>query len=152
MLNYQIVCFPGGFSYGDDLGAGKIFSFELSLWFKDVLLEFTRKRGLIIGICNGFQVMAKAGILPDTDFNQRVTLVQNSSRRFEDRWVYLKLSQNSCASEIWFRGLPSVIQLPVAHAGGRFYADDNVLKKIEENNRDGKELVIAKGDVCGLQR
>ncbi len=149
LLDYQIICFPGGFSYGDDLGAGKIFSFELSLWFRDVLLEFIRKRGLIIGICNGFQVMAKAGILPDADFNQSVTLVQNSSRRFEDRWVYLKLLQNSCASEIWFKGLPSVIQLPVAHAEGRFYADDEVLKRIEENNQAALYYTDSRGDSGG---
>jgi len=149
LLEYQIICFPGGFSYGDDLGAGKIFSFELYLWLKDALMEFIDKGGLIIGICNGFQVMAKTGILPDADFNQNVTLAKNSSCRFEDRWVYLKLSPNSPAAGIWFKGLPSVIQLPVAHAEGRFYATDDVLKKVESNNRVALYYSDSKGEFSG---
>ena len=146
-LEYQIICFPGGFSYGDDLGAGKIFSFELALWFRDILIEFIEKGGLVLGICNGFQVMAKAGILPDVDFIQRITLIQNSSQRFEDRWTYLKIPQNSCASGIWFKDLPSLIQLPVAHAEGRFYADSDVLKKIEENNQAALYYADSRGSL-----
>jgi len=148
-MDYQIICFPGGFSYGDDLGAGKIFSFELSLWFKDALLEFINKGGLIIGICNGFQVMVKAGILPDADFNQSVTLTQNTSRRFEDRWVYLKLPPDSSAAGIWFKDLPPVIQLPVAHAEGRFYAPEDVLKRLNDDNQIALYYADSKGELSG---
>lgn len=138
LLDYKIICIPGGFSYGDDLGAGKILSLELSLWFKDQLLKFCDKGGLIIGICNGFQVLVKTGILPDLDFRQKVTLTLNDSERFEDRWTYLKLSSGSGnlpTQNIWLRGLPEVITLPVAHAEGKFYTEKDILDKIEINNQ-----------------
>lgn len=149
IARYQIVCFPGGFSYGDDLGAGKIFSLELLLWLKDSLRECIDKGGLMLGICNGFQIMVKTGILPFADFKQAVTLENNDSGRFEDRWVYLKTETSNQSAEagkakteiphtqrevIWTKGLPEVIAIPVAHGEGKFVAPASVLRRIE---RDG---------------
>ena len=128
--NYKIICIPGGFSYGDDLGAGKIFSFELSLWLKDEFNKFLEKGGLVLGICNGFQVLVKTGILPDLDFKQKVTLAFNDSARFEDRWVYLKVESDS----VWLKGLPKLINIPIAHGEGKFYTEKAILDKIESNN------------------
>ncbi len=130
---YQIIALPGGFSYGDDLGAGKILSLELMLWFKDEIKKFIDKGGLMIGICNGFQVMVKTGILPDLDFQQKVTLTDNDSHRFEDRWVYLKTNKNN--NSVWLKGLPEVISIPVAHGEGKFYTEKSVLDRIETNNQ-----------------
>lgn len=127
LSKYQIICIPGGFSYGDDLGAGKIFSLEFLCWLKDQLRAFIDKGGLILGICNGFQVLVKTGILPDLDFQQKVTLTANDSGRFEDRWVYLKVEQKS----VWLKGLPELINLPVAHGEGKFYAESSILDRIE---------------------
>lgn len=127
LSDYRIMCIPGGFSYGDDLGAGKILSQEFLLWFKDHLERFIKDGGLILGICNGFQVLVKTGILPDIDFQQKVTLTFNDSGRFEARWVYLKVSGRS----LWFKNLPEVIRLPVAHGEGKFYAEKPVLERIE---------------------
>ena len=73
LSGYQIICIPGGFSYGDDLGAGKILSLEFICYLKEQLKQFIDKGGLAIGICNGFQVLAKTGILPDLDFKQKET-------------------------------------------------------------------------------
>ena len=129
--DYQILCIPGGFSYGDNLGAGKILSLEFKLWFKDKLQKFMEKGGLIIGICNGFQVMVKTGILPDCDFMQTVTLTDNDSGRFESRWIYLKTSGTS----IWTKGLPQVIALPIAHGEGKFYAEKSAIEKIEKQGQ-----------------
>ncbi|MFH1504762.1 MAG: phosphoribosylformylglycinamidine synthase I [Candidatus Omnitrophota bacterium] len=127
LSDYQILCLPGGFSYGDDLGAGKILSLEFIYWLKEQLKKFIDKGGLILGICNGFQVLVRTGILPDLDFKQKVTLTFNDSARFEDRWVYLKVESKS----IWFKGLPEIINLPVAHGEGKFYTESDILDKIE---------------------
>ncbi|MCK9614869.1 MAG: phosphoribosylformylglycinamidine synthase I [Candidatus Omnitrophica bacterium] len=156
LKNYQIIAMPGGFSYGDDLGAGKILSLELSLWFKDRLKEFISRGGLIIGICNGFQVLVKTGILPDLDFKQKVTLTDNDSAKFEDRWVYLKRTENreqgterekkiQNPENIWLKDLPEIINLPVAHGEGKFYAEKDILDKIEHND----QVVLRYADSSG---
>lgn len=150
LSSYQILCIPGGFSYGDDLVAGKIFSLELALWFKDELVRFLDKAGLILGICNGFQVLAKTGILPDRDFSQKVTLTVNDSARFEDRWTYLKISSNNTAAHtIWFQGLPEIINLPVAHMEGKFYAEEAILDRIEGNRQIALRYVDTAGKSGG---
>jgi phosphoribosylformylglycinamidine synthase subunit PurQ / glutaminase len=136
--DFQIIALPGGFSYGDDLGAGKILSLEFTTWLGERLKKFIDKGGLMIGICNGFQVLVKTGILPDLDFKQKVTLTDNDSHRFEDRWVYLKTQVSGLPSGekgkidcVWLRNLPEIISLPVAHGEGKFYADPDILDRIE---------------------
>ncbi|MDD3296192.1 MAG: phosphoribosylformylglycinamidine synthase I [Candidatus Omnitrophica bacterium] len=129
--DYQILCIPGGFSYGDDLGAGKILSLEFICWFKESLQRFVDRGGLILGICNGFQVLTKTGILPDADFRQKVTLTDNDSGRFEDRWVYLKVESQS----VWLKDMDERICLPVAHGEGKFYAEKDILDRIEGNHQ-----------------
>lgn len=135
--SYQIISIPGGFSYGDDLGAGKIFSLEIMLWLKDKLRNFVSSGGLILGVCNGFQVLARSGVLPELDFIQRVSLIQNDSKRFEDRWVQLKVNSgsNSLAKKVWLKNLPEFIDLPVAHAEGKFFCNSQILDKIRNNNQ-----------------
>lgn len=150
LSSYQILCFPGGFSYGDDLGAGKIFSLELLLWLKDELARFIERESLMLGICNGFQIMVKTGILPHADFSQKATLDFNDSARFEDRWVYLNSKflptgkagkiknsklKNKKPEKIWTKGLPPVIEMPVAHGEGRFVAPAKIIEAIEKNNQ-----------------
>ena len=81
---------PGGFSYGDDLGAGKILANELRFKLKKELVKFLKNGKLIIGICNGFQILAKSGLLSGhDDFQQEASLLLNDSAKFEDRWTYL---------------------------------------------------------------
>jgi phosphoribosylformylglycinamidine synthase len=150
--DYQIICIPGGFSYGDDLGAGKILSLELLLWLRDEMSKFIDRGGLILGICNGFQVLVKTGILPDLDFQQKVTLMFNDSARFEDRWVYLRTTDDGrrTTEKVWMRELPEIISLPVAHGEGKFYADKEILDKIEENNQVAFRYVDRQGNLAGF--
>lgn len=147
---YQIIALPGGFSYGDDLGAGKILSLELLLWFKDALRKFIDKGNLVIGICNGFQVLAKTGMLPDADFVQKTTLMWNDSARFEARWTYLKVSSvKAPGSKIWLKNLPEVIALPVAHGEGKFYAEQKILDTMEAQNQVALQYVDSRGEFAG---
>lgn len=145
LTGYQVLCIPGGFSYGDDLGAGKILSLEFLYWLRESLERFIDKGGLILGICNGFQVLVKTGILPDIDFEQKVTLTNNDSGRFEDRWVYLKVASES----IWLKGLDEIIRLPIAHGEGKFYAEPDILDKIEANSQVVLRYVDAEGNEAG---
>lgn len=147
LSSYHILCIPGGFSYGDDLGAGKIFSLELLLWLRNDLEKFLARGGLILGICNGFQVLVKTGILPGVDFKQQVTLALNDSGRFEDRWVCLKTSPAvSPARSIWLNDLPETIHLPVAHAEGKFFASESVLDDLEKGNQIAFRYAGPKGE------
>jgi len=142
VLKYQIICIPGGFSYGDVISAGKILAFEIKRFLAENLHEFMEKRdGLILGICNGFQVLIKSGILPYRDYNQKFSLVSNDSGRFEDRWIYLKVEGNS----IWLKNLPEIITLPVAHAEGKFTGTEDDIMTLEENRQVSLRYVSPEG-------
>src|SRR3989338_8635490 len=131
--DFQILALPGGFSYGDDLGAGKILANELRYKLAEDIKKFIACGKLIIGICNGFQILVKAGILPgNNEFKQEASLVINDSGKFEDRWIYLKPS-GKC---VWTKGLMQVIYLPVAHGEGKFVtADNKVLGRLKRNKQ-----------------
>lgn len=131
--SYHIMAIPGGFTYGDDLASGKILANELKFKIEAELEKFIRNGGLIIGICNGFQVLVKAGLLPNLagDFETiEATLTLNDSDKFEDRWVHLKGSGNKC---VWTKGIHGIIELPVAHGEGKFIPrDKKILKKMKD--------------------
>ncbi len=133
LLNYQIIVLPGGFTYGDDISAGKILANEIKYTMKEKILKFLAKGNLILGICNGFQVLVKCGILPGNEgyFQpQTVSLVTNDSERFEDRWVHLKVYPER---SVFTRGIDRIITLPVAHAEGKFVVKNKeTLKAIEK--------------------
>jgi phosphoribosylformylglycinamidine synthase I len=113
----QILCIPGGFSYGDDIASGRIFALELRTRLADVLHAFRDRGGLVLGICNGFQVLLQTGLLlADADGARQATLAHNTSGRFVDRWVGLRNTGGPC---VFLQGLES-FELPVAHAEGRF--------------------------------
>lgn len=126
LTEYQIMVIPGGFTYGDDISAGKVLANELRLKLGDDIQRFIEDGGLILGICNGFQVLVKAGILPRVPNSNQplVTFSANDSGKFECRWVYLLVNENSNC--IFTRGIDS-LYLPVAHAEGKVVADTRVL-------------------------
>ena len=127
---HQILALPGGFSYGDDIAAGKILANELRTALADRLAKFVTDGKLIIGICNGFQVLAKAGLLPRLHGDRiQATLTGNDSGRFEDRWVHLGAERSPCV----FVDPGDRLYLPVAHAEGKFVADRKVLAALEKN-------------------
>ena len=127
---YQILTIPGGFSYGDDLGAGRILATRLGSVLGDVLRRFHERGGLILGICNGFQVLVRAGLLPGGCPAGSATLARNDSGRFEARWV--RLATRPGISPFVSADLPSPVELPVAHGEGRFVtANPTVLDRLD---------------------
>ena len=117
LMNYAILSIPGGFSHGDDIGAGKVLANQVRHTLTD-LRQFVRLGRPVIGICNGFQVLVKAGILPHSNAcDQSASFTVNDSGKFEARWTHLRINtQSSC---LFFKGLPEMIELPVAHAEGK---------------------------------
>lgn len=113
--DYAMLALPGGFSYGDALGAGRLWALELQTAFEDLLQTFVNSNRPVIGICNGFQVLVKAGILPGNA--QTATLTFNASGHFECRWVTLKPNPGNISP--WFQDLPDIF-CPVAHGEGHF--------------------------------
>lgn len=153
LADYQILAIPGGFTYGDDVAAGKILANELKYNLKRELLDFVHAGKLIIGICNGFQVLAKSGLLPgNAELTQEASLTLNDSAKFEDRWVYLKCmsagpEKSKC---IWTKGLPGIIYLPVAHGEGKFVVRDKaVLARLKKRNQIVVAYCDAQGDLRG---
>ncbi|MDA7857923.1 phosphoribosylformylglycinamidine synthase subunit PurQ [bacterium] len=151
LTNFDILAIPGGFSYGDDIAAGKIFANELKYKLYSQIKDFTEKGKLAIGICNGFQVLIKAGLLPGIngiDKAQSTTLTFNDSGKFECRWVHLKrVNSGKC---FFTRDLPDKIYLPVAHAEGKFMTKDNgILKTLEENGQIVFKYVDEEGKEAG---
>lgn len=113
---YHLVTIPGGFSYGDDIAAGTILAQHITLHLADPLRRFVDRGGGIFGICNGFQVLVKAGLLPGGDFGRdAVTVTYNNSARFEARWVRLQVSTDRCP----FLAPGSVLEMPVEHGEGK---------------------------------
>jgi len=148
LKDYQILAIPGGFSFGDDIGAGKVLATKIKSNLAEEFLEFTKAGRLIIGICNGFQVMVKLGILPgfDGDYNkQEITLTFNDSGRFEDRWVYLKINQKSPC--VWTRGIES-IYLPIRHGEGKFVSrNEEIEERLIKQNQIVAQYTDEKGNL-----
>src|SRR5690349_11190618 len=127
--DYQILAIPGGFSYGDDISAGRIFGNQIRHHLRDCLQEFKAAGKLIIGICNGVQILVKSGVLlPDRADEPIATLTLNDSGKFEDRWVHLRVASDKC---VFLRGIEQMY-LPIAHAEGKFVARDvPTLKRLD---------------------
>ncbi len=133
---YRLLAVPGGFSYGDHLGSGKVLGNLVRKRLGSALAEFTAEGNLTIGICNGFQVLVKAGILPNTarDRTPEVTLVHNADGRFQDRWVRLVVNLRNPSP--WLQGAPGLVELPIRHGEGRFLAaEPSVLTKLNLGNQ-----------------
>lgn len=113
--DHQILCFPGGFSYGDDIAAGRILAQQLKVHLAEVVEQFRAADRLVLGICNGFQIMMRLGIFFETPDAPPATLTLNRQARFEDRWVHLATTHNNC---VFLRGVERMY-LPMAHAEGR---------------------------------
>jgi phosphoribosylformylglycinamidine synthase I len=119
LAGFRILAFPGGFSFGDHLGSGKVFATLFRRNLDTELARFVADGGLVVGICNGFQVLVKMGLLPNlAGTNAReVSLIHNDSGKYEDRWVTVRFEEGSPC--VWTRGLHQM-DLPVRHGEGKF--------------------------------
>ena len=134
LRDYQMLILPGGFSYGDDVASGKILALEMISFLQDQLSEFVVRDTLVLGICNGFQVLAKMGLLPANNVgNTIVTLIDNDSGLFMCKWVTLTVEQSACVFAQQLN--KKQIMLPIAHAEGKFFAANATINKIENNNQ-----------------
>jgi phosphoribosylformylglycinamidine synthase subunit PurQ / glutaminase len=143
---YQIISFPPGFSYGDDTGSGNAYANKLRnhLWMK--LQGLINKDVLILGVCNGFQILVNLGLIPALSVSgkRQAALTHNEKARFSARWVDLKVISES----VWLKDVEE-FSLPIAHGEGRFYADEKTLDLIEK--RGQVALRYCKGEVVTFQ-
>ncbi|MBI4085974.1 MAG: phosphoribosylformylglycinamidine synthase I [Candidatus Liptonbacteria bacterium] len=137
LKKYQILSIPGGFSYGDDTGSGKAYANKLKNHLKAELDEFINQDRLVVGICNGFQILTNLGFLPGA-------LLPNTSARYTNRWVDLKMAGESP----WTQGIRT-LSAPIAHGEGRYFADEKILASLKKNNSVAATYV--KGEMCEYQ-
>lgn len=152
LFDYHMLVIPGGFSYGDYVRAGAILARELVVKLGDVLRKFLAEEKLILGICNGFQVLIESGLLPYGEIGNvpKATLAPNISAKFECRWIRIRHEwPNTC---VFTRKLKrnAVLEMPVAHSEGRFFAQRRELERLYENGQIvfkycGKNGQLAKG-------
>lgn len=143
LLNaFQIMCLPGGFSYGDDIAAGRILADQLRIGLAEVMQRFRDRDTLLLGICNGFQVLMQTGLLLDSDLDRRASLTWNQSNRFEDLWVHLDASGQQ---NVFLRDA-NHLYLPIAHAEGQFVTEnDSVIASLRKRG----QLALRYADPAG---
>jgi phosphoribosylformylglycinamidine synthase len=161
LQEYQILVVPGGFSYGDDVAAGKILANQIVHHIFEPMRKFIEAGKLVLGICNGFQVLVKAGILPGNgshSHQQEVTITCNDSGKYEDRWVYLAPQTDKCV----FIEAGRQIYLPVAHGEGKVVTKDTAtleglksagqiaFKYVDANGREGDYPINPNGSVASI--
>jgi len=146
--NYNFLAFPGGFAHADHLGSAKVLSNKIKYKLKSELEKFAEEKKLIIGICNGFQVLVKMGLLPYPTFEQTVTLANNESGIFQDRWIRVKTNKESPC--IFTKGI-EYMDLPVRHGEGKFLAkDDATMLDILSSNLVVMQYVDSEGRLAGF--
>ncbi|TXT49819.1 MAG: purQ [Spirochaetes bacterium] len=128
-----ILVIPGGFSYADAMGAGTLFALDIASYFKEEVSQFVAEGKAVLGICNGFQTLVKAGILPGFGGETRwATLTDNAEGRFECRWVTLAADESPC---VWTKEVVFPVSCPVAHGEGRFAVSS--LEKLTQLEEQG---------------
>jgi phosphoribosylformylglycinamidine synthase len=129
---HEILAFPGGFSYGDDTGSGNAYANKVRNYLWPEILDFVKKDSLVIGICNGCQILVSLGLVPALKgkYGKReVALLHNSSTKYVSRWTDMICESNTP----WLRGIAQ-ISLPIAHGEGRLYASNEILDILEQKN------------------
>ncbi len=154
LKQYQVLAVPGGFTYGDDVAAGKILANQLANFLGEAIRQFRDAEKLILGVCNGFQALLKAGVLiaPDLDDGPQATLTNNDPPGFQDRWVRLKATPGKCP---FLRDVDRML-VPIAHGEGRFVCRAEwILRGLEQAGQvvlhfDGLNPNGSQGDVAGV--
>jgi phosphoribosylformylglycinamidine synthase len=135
---YQVMAIPGGFAFGDDTGSGKAYANKLKNNLAEELQAFIGRDTLMIGICNGFQVLTNLGVLPGA-------LLANDSVRYSDRWVDVAVPPAAAKQSPWLAGIKK-FSMPIAHGEGKYYADARTLARLKKNGQIGMEY--SKGEIC----
>ena len=151
LMDFQILVFGGGFSWGDDHGAGVIQAVRMKTNLGDKILEFIDAGNLVLGICNGFQTLVNLGLLPgfDHDYTKRsVALTFNDSGNFRDQWVTLKVVSTSPC--IFTTGLDT-LELPVRHGEGKFYAKETFVGRLMDENQVVLQYAMPNGSPADLK-
>lgn len=146
----QILVFPGGFSYGDDTGSGKGMANKIRNNLLEEILEFTSQEKLILGICNGFQVLVSLGLLPALNSKygkSEVALIHNTKARFLCRWVKIKAISRKC---VFTHGIED-LDIPIAHGEGNFYAPKKILSDLIKNDQIVLKYTKSNGDEANGQ-
>jgi phosphoribosylformylglycinamidine synthase I len=144
--NFQVLVFIGGFSWGDDHGAGVIQAVRLKTTIGDRILDFVEKGNLVLGICNGFQTLVNLGLLPGLGRNYRkrfVAVTFNDCGNFRNQWVTLKV--NSASPCIFTRGI-EMAELPVRHGEGKVFTDEATLSDLKQNNLAAIQYALPGGE------
>jgi len=147
LLEYQILVFPGGFSYGDDTGSGKAYANKFKNHLSKELDDFLSRNTLVIGICNGFQIITNLGILPGG-------LTYNKNGVYIDRWVDLEVPSSPAKGRVgrglspWLKGI-NKISLPIAHGEGHYVISENEYRKMKKAGQIA--FIYTKGDICKFQ-
>ncbi len=151
LSRYQILAIPGGFSYGDDLGSGKAYANKLRNHLQKYLTDFTSKDKLVIGICNGFQILTNLGLLPGT-------LTFNDNNRYTDRWVDVRIpllsKEGLGEASPWLKEIKH-LSLPIAHGEGKFVADKAIIAGLKRNlgfESSARQNARMSGGVSNLRR
>ncbi len=150
LLDYHLLIFPGGFSYGDYVRAGAIWGRRLTTFLSSDLKEFVKEERPILGICNGFQILAEIGLLPkflNMHQSPQAALTTNLSAKYECRWIHVSNEEKSKC--IFTSKAPKVMHIPVAHAEGRFIFAKEEEAKLLRHLTDRKQLVLRYCDKKG---
>jgi phosphoribosylformylglycinamidine synthase len=148
LWDYHLLAIPGGFSWGDDHGAGVILALRLKLALGSALQEFIQAGRLVIGICNGFQVLVNLGLLPNLpgcSGERLAALIPNDCGNFRDAWVHLKVMPSQC---VFTPGL-DLLELPIRHGEGKFFAAPKVLEALSQYGQIALKYATAQGEAAG---
>ncbi|PIP96259.1 MAG: phosphoribosylformylglycinamidine synthase [Bdellovibrio sp. CG12_big_fil_rev_8_21_14_0_65_39_13] len=140
LLSYHGMAFPGGFSFGDELGSGQLLAIKMKNRLKAVLDEAVKRKMPMIGICNGLQVLTKLGLLPDWNQERTVAMAHNRQGHFIDQWVEMKALKSRC---IWTQGIEDqTVSVPVRHGEGRFTFTPGSEEKVYQQLKDNGQIVF----------
>lgn len=132
--DFQILFFPGGFSYGDHTGAGKAFANRVLNNLGDKIINFVKRDTLTLGICNGFQILVALGLVPalGEQYGERqAALMKNKSTKYQCEWVKIKNTSQKC---VFTKGIDEM-DIPIAHGEGNFFIDEAGLEKLKQNDQ-----------------
>ena len=146
--DYCGIIFPGGFSFGDELGSGQILALKFRHQMKEKLDYFVDKNLPVLGICNGFQFLVKMGVLPGREGMGKVALVANRSGKFINKWVTLKTRESRC---LWTKDIDE-IELPIRHGEGNLYVKEDFHGKFDELFENGQAPLVYDSDINGSYR